>query len=54
MPRRLLLAAGWTATTILAMIGPAACWVMITVFAGGHVSGPPGCHLRNERLTVKF
>jgi hypothetical protein len=29
MPRRLLLAAGWTATTIVAVIGPSACWVMV-------------------------
>jgi hypothetical protein len=42
MPRRLLLAAGWTATAIMAMIGPAACWVIITMLAGGHVSVPPG------------
>jgi hypothetical protein len=28
--RRLLLTAGWTATTIVAMIGPAACWSIVT------------------------
>jgi hypothetical protein len=30
MPRRLLLAAGWSATAIVSMIGPAAFWSMIT------------------------
>jgi hypothetical protein len=30
MPRRLLLATGWSATAIVAMIGPAACWSLIT------------------------
>lgn len=29
LPRRLTLVAGWTATTIVAMIGPAACWSLI-------------------------
>jgi MFS transporter, DHA1 family, inner membrane transport protein len=36
MPRRLLLAAGWSATTIVAMIGPAALWAFVTaVWSGG-------------------
>ncbi len=35
MPRRLLLAAGWTATVIVAMIGPAAFWSIVTVLVGG-------------------
>lgn len=30
MPRRLLLTAGWSATTIVAMIGPGACWSVVT------------------------
>lgn len=29
-PRRLLLTAGWTATTIVGMIGPAACWALLS------------------------
>jgi hypothetical protein len=39
MPRRLLLAAGWFATAIVALIGPAACWSLVTKLA---VSGDPG------------
>jgi hypothetical protein len=35
MPRRLLLAAGWSATTIVAMIGPAALWSVVTALAAG-------------------
>jgi len=35
MPRPLLLAAGWSATAILAMIGPAACWSLATKLAEG-------------------
>jgi hypothetical protein len=42
MPRRLLLAAGWTATAIMAMIGPAACWVMVTTLASGRNTGSSG------------
>jgi hypothetical protein len=30
MPRRLLLAAGWFATAVVAMMGPAACWALLT------------------------
>jgi hypothetical protein len=33
-PRRLLLTAGWTATAIVGMIGPAACWALISALAG--------------------
>ena len=33
MPRRLLLAAGWSATAVVAMIGPAACWALVTKLA---------------------
>ena len=35
MPRRLLLAAGWTATAIVAMIGPAAFWAFVGALASG-------------------
>jgi hypothetical protein len=42
MPRRLLLTAGWTATAIMAMIGPAACWVMVVALASGRDTGPNG------------
>ena len=35
MPRRLLLAAGWSATAIVAMIGPAAFWAFVSALAGG-------------------
>jgi hypothetical protein len=38
-PQRLLLAAGWTATAIMAMIGPAACWVMVATLASGRGNG---------------
>jgi len=34
MPRRLLLIAGWTATAIVGMIGPAACWMLLSVLTG--------------------
>ena len=39
LPRRLLLAAGWFATAVVAMIGPAACWMLVTSLAAG---GDPG------------
>ena len=39
IPRRILLAAGWSATAIVAMIGPAAFWSMITNLEAG---GDPG------------
>jgi hypothetical protein len=35
MPRRLLLAAGWSATAIVAMIGPAAFWAFVSALATG-------------------
>jgi hypothetical protein len=44
-PRWLLLAAGWCATTILALIGPAACWVMITTLVSGRDTGLKGIAL---------
>jgi hypothetical protein len=42
MPRRLLLTAGWTATVIVAMIGPAAFWMIICSFVNGGAQGPKG------------
>ena len=42
MPRRLLLAAGWSATTIVAMIGPAALWSLVVALAGGGDAGSGG------------
>lgn len=41
-PRRLLLVAGWTATAIVAMIGPMACWLVVTQLIAGNLSGPEG------------
>jgi hypothetical protein len=35
MPRRLLLAAGWSASAIVALIGPAACWALVTALVSG-------------------
>ncbi len=42
VPRRLLLAAGWSATAIVAMVGPAACWSLIATATGGRDSGLDG------------
>ena len=42
MPRRLLLAAGWSATAVVAMIGPAACWKLVTTLVGGDDPGLEG------------
>jgi hypothetical protein len=42
IPRRLLLAAGWTATTIVGMIGPAACWALASALAAGGPRNPDG------------
>ena len=42
MPRRLLLAAGWSATTIVVMIGPAAFWGLVSALAGGGDAGNGG------------
>jgi DHA1 family inner membrane transport protein len=38
MLRRLLLFAGWTATAIVASIGPAALWSLVTKFISGELS----------------
>lgn len=35
MPRRLLLFGGWSATAIVATIGPAACWSLVAALASG-------------------
>ncbi len=35
MPRRLLLLGGWSATAIVAMIGPAALWSVVSAVASG-------------------
>jgi hypothetical protein len=35
LPRRVLLAAGWSATLIVAMIGPSALWALIRALASG-------------------
>lgn len=45
MPRRLLLVAGWTATAIVAMIGPAACWSVATQFVTGNLNAPKGMEI---------
>jgi hypothetical protein len=42
MPRRLLLAAGWFATTAVALIGPAACWSLVMQLVAGSDRGPRG------------
>ena len=42
MPRRLLLAAGWSATAIVATIGPAACWALVTKLAASGDLGMRG------------
>lgn len=36
-PRWLLVTAGWFATTVVAMIGPAACWSLVTSLVSGDV-----------------
>ncbi len=41
MPRRLLLAAGWFATAVVASIGPVACWTVVTKLVLG-TPDPPG------------
>jgi hypothetical protein len=41
LPRRLLLAAGWFATAIVALIGPAACWALVKALSRGG-AGPRG------------
>jgi DHA1 family inner membrane transport protein len=40
--RRLLLVAGWSATAIVAMIGPAALWSLVSTLATGGTTGPEG------------
>jgi hypothetical protein len=45
MPRRLLLTAGWCATVIVSIIGPAACWSIVYQFLTDTVQGPDGMKL---------
>jgi hypothetical protein len=42
LPRRLLVGAGWFATAVVAMIGPAACWSLVTALAAGRDLGLAG------------
>lgn len=42
MPRRLLLIGGWSATVIVAMIGPAACWALVAALISGSDPGLGG------------
>ena len=42
MPRRLLVIAGWSATAVVAMIGPAACWSLVPTLLGGNDTGLVG------------
>jgi hypothetical protein len=45
-PRRLLLTAGWSATAIVGLVGPGACWALIARLLSGHGgSGAPGMAL---------
>ena len=30
LPRRLMLVAGWSATVVVAMVGPVACWSLVS------------------------
>ncbi len=39
MPRWLLLAGGWSATAVVAMIGPAGCWALVTASTTGGENG---------------
>jgi hypothetical protein len=43
--RKFLLTSGWTATAIVAMIGPAAVWVIISGFYGNSLHEIPGMKL---------
>ncbi|MCX6550506.1 MAG: hypothetical protein NTY02_05785, partial [Acidobacteria bacterium] len=42
LPRRLLLLAGWTATAIVGMIGPATVWALVSTLAAPAASAPSG------------
>jgi hypothetical protein len=37
LPRRVLLVAGWSATVVVAMIGPVACWSLVSGLVNGTV-----------------
>jgi len=45
LPRKLLLTAGWFATAVVAMIGPAACWSLVSQLIEGNAKGPEGMAL---------
>jgi hypothetical protein len=45
MPRRLLLAGGWFGTAMVAMVGPAACWALVSTLATGGDTGFNGIDL---------
>lgn len=45
MPRRLLLVGGWSATAIVAMIGPSGCWALITSAVSGGDGGMGGIEI---------
>ncbi|HEY3383536.1 MAG TPA: hypothetical protein VGK32_17360 [Vicinamibacterales bacterium] len=42
LPRRLLLLAGWTATAIVGMIGPATVWALVSALAAPAAHAPSG------------
>ncbi len=42
IPRKLLLAAGWSATAIVAMVGPSACWSLVSNLMAGDDLGLMG------------
>jgi hypothetical protein len=45
MSRRFLLVSGWTATAIVAMIGPMACWTLVSQLVMGTIRVPEGMML---------
>lgn len=45
LPRRVLLVAGWFATGIVALIGPAACWALVKALVAGGPGGKSGIAL---------
>jgi hypothetical protein len=42
LPRRLLVFAGWSATAIVALVGPVACWVLFSKLLNGEDMGMNG------------
>jgi hypothetical protein len=45
IPRRPLVLAGWSATAVVAMVGPAACWALVSTLATGGDTGFEGIAL---------